>query len=87
MVGAGHLTYYLRHYHNLYSFLQQGWESLSAMLKQIIFRWIQQHGGNGGWKDEINSKSKSIGCWLQQQMMFLSGKYKKYFGEDGKPEN
>jgi hypothetical protein len=38
MVGAGHLTYYLRHYRNLYRFSQQGWEALNAMLKQIFFR-------------------------------------------------
>jgi hypothetical protein len=85
MVGAGHLTYYLRHYRNLYRFSQQGWESLNAMLKQIFFRRTQR-GGNGGKKDEINSKSKPIGRWLQRRMMFLSGQYRKYFGEDGKPK-
>jgi hypothetical protein len=41
--------------------------------------------GMGGLKDEFNSKSKPIGCWLQQRMMFLSGAYKKHFGEDGNP--
>jgi hypothetical protein len=86
MVGAGHLTYYLRHYRNLYRFSQQGWEALNAMLKQVFFRRTQR-GGNGGKKDEINSKSKPIGRWLQRRMMFLSGQYKKYFGEDGKPKN
>jgi hypothetical protein len=85
MVGAGHLTYYLRHYRNLYRFSQQGWEALNAMLKQIFFRRTQR-GGNGGKKDEINSKSKPIGRWLQRRMMFLSGQYKQYFGVDGKPK-
>jgi hypothetical protein len=27
MIGAGHLTYYLRIYRNLYRYLQQGWEA------------------------------------------------------------
>jgi hypothetical protein len=63
MVGAGHLTYYLRHYRNFFHFSQQGFESLNAMLKQMFF-WRMQRGGNGGKKDEINSKSKPIGCWL-----------------------
>jgi hypothetical protein len=86
MVGAGHLTYYLRHYRNLYRFSQQGWESLNAMLKQIFFRRTQRGGGNGGKKEELNSKSKPIGRWLQRRMMFLSGAYKKYFGDNGKPK-
>jgi hypothetical protein len=63
--------YYLQHYWNLYCFSQQGWDAW--------WEW--------GKKDERNSKSKLIGCWLQQRMMFLSGQYKKYFGEDGKAQN
>jgi hypothetical protein len=55
------------------------------MLRQIFFRQTQ-HGGYGGKKDKINSKSKPIGCWLQGQMMFLPGQYRKYFGDDGKPK-
>jgi hypothetical protein len=29
MIGAGHLTYYLTKYRNLYKFSQQGWEAMN----------------------------------------------------------
>lgn len=78
MVGAGHLTYYLRKYRNLYRYSQQGWESLNAMIKQMFFRRTQR-GGNGGKKDEINSKTKPLGRWIQRRLVFMTGNYKKYF--------
>jgi hypothetical protein len=38
MIGASHLTYYLRQWRNLYRFLQQGWESLNALFKTFYFQ-------------------------------------------------
>jgi hypothetical protein len=38
MFGAGHLTYYLKHYHNLNWYSQQGWESMNSLLKTFFCR-------------------------------------------------
>jgi len=37
MVGAGHITHYIHVHHNLYKFLQQGWESLNLKIKALYF--------------------------------------------------
>jgi len=37
MIGAGHLTYYLRIYRSLYRYSQQGWEALNQKIKLIFF--------------------------------------------------
>jgi hypothetical protein len=49
MVGAGHLTYFLCRYRNLYKFSQQGWEALNQKLKYFYFH-NTNHGGCGGNK-------------------------------------
>ena len=47
MFGAGHMTYYLRKYGNLYQFSQQGWEALNQKLKHFYFN-NTNHGGCSG---------------------------------------
>ena len=76
MLGAGHFTYYLRKWRNLYRFSQQGWEALNAQIKAFFFRRTQR-GGHGGRQGQRNSKVKPIGLWLQRKLFFLSGDYKK----------
>jgi hypothetical protein len=49
MIGAGHLTYYLVKYRNLYKFSQQGWEAMNKKLKYFYFH-NTNHGGCGGRK-------------------------------------
>ena len=50
IIGAGHLTYYLRKYRNLYKFSQQGWEALNQKTKHYYFN-NTNHGGNQGNKN------------------------------------
>jgi hypothetical protein len=47
MIGAGHLTYYVSKYKNLYKYSQQGWEALNQKLKYFYFH-NTNHGGCGG---------------------------------------
>ena len=47
MFGAGHMTYFLRRYGNLYRFSQQGWEALNQKLKHFYFH-NTNHGGCTG---------------------------------------
>ena len=36
MIGAGHLSYYLYKWRNLYCYSQQGWESMNHLLKHLF---------------------------------------------------
>jgi hypothetical protein len=74
MVGAGHLSFYMREWGNLYRYSQQGWESYNSLIKSVYYRRTQR-GGNGGNKDETNSRVVPLGRWLQRKMFFLSGDY------------
>ena len=49
MIGAGHLTYFLTKYRNLYKYSQQGWEAYNQKLKYFYFH-NTNHGGCGGNK-------------------------------------
>jgi hypothetical protein len=68
------------------SFLPTGLGSVICHIEAII---LQANAAWWAWgkNEETNSKSKPIGCWLQQRMMFLSGQYKMYFGDDRTPKN
>lgn len=78
LVGAGHLSYYIRKWRNLYRYSQQGWEGLNSTIKWYYFKRTQR-GGYGGKHGEKNSKMKPIARWLQRKVYFLSGKYKELF--------
>jgi hypothetical protein len=59
IVGAGHLTYFVKQYGNLYRFSQQGWESLNKLLKHYYYNNTNHGGsyGNGG-KDQHGNYTK-----------------------------
>jgi hypothetical protein len=59
VLGSGHLTYFAKHYGNLYRFSQQGWESLNKLIKHYYYNNTNHGGsyGNGG-KDENGSYTK-----------------------------
>jgi len=59
VIGAGHLTYFAKHYGNLYRFSQQGWESLNKLIKHFYYNNTNHGGsyGNGG-KDENGDFTK-----------------------------
>ena len=50
LLGAGHITYYLTLYRNLYKFSQQGWEAMNQKLKHFYFN-NTNHGGHAGNKN------------------------------------
>ena len=45
---AGHFSYFLRKYKNLYRLSQQGWENVNSQLKATFLRSTQRGGGKGG---------------------------------------
>ena len=77
MIGAGHLSYYLQKWRNLYRYSQQGWEALNSQIKTIYFRRTQC-GGNKG-DGEFNSKVEPIGKWLQRSLFYKMGLDREMF--------
>ena len=75
VVAAGHLTYYLREWRNLYRYSQQGWEGMNSVIKSLLHK-RSQRGGHGGIIGEMNSKAEPIARWALRRMFFLSGDYK-----------
>jgi hypothetical protein len=59
VLGSGHLTYFAKHYGNLYRFSQQGWESLNKLIKHFYYN-NTNHGGSygSGGKDEKGQYTK-----------------------------
>lgn len=75
VVAAGHLTYYLRRWRNLYRYSQQGWEGMNSVVKTVLHKRTQK-GGHGGKSGEKNSKVEPIARWMLRRLFFLSGDYK-----------
>ena len=71
MIGAGHVSYYLKKWRNLYRYSQQGWESLNSAVKTVYFR-RSQRGGHGG-KERNTSKIMPIAKWVQRLLLWKSG--------------
>jgi hypothetical protein len=59
VIGAGHLTYFARHYGSLYSYSQQGWKSLNKLIEHQYYNNTNHGGsyGNGG-KDAHGAYTK-----------------------------
>ena len=76
MLGAGHITEYLRHWRNLYIHSQQGYEAFNALLKSFFFRRTARGGkaGQNSNSDEVlRSRLEPIGRWLQRRILWLCG--------------
>jgi hypothetical protein len=82
MIGAGHLTYYLRIYRNLYRYSQQGWEALNQKIK-LIFFFHTQRGGNvkvkQGEEKLTRNYIKPIARFLLRDIMWRTGIGASYF--------
>lgn len=76
IIAAGHLTYYLKEWRNLYRYSQQGWEGMNSVVKSFLHKRSQK-GGHGGKLDQKNSKCEPIARWSLRRMFFLSGDYKR----------
>ena len=72
MIGSGHISYYLKHWRNLYRYSQQGWEALNNVIK-LVFHRRTQKGGSQGCSKLSSSKVKGIGMWLQRLILWRAG--------------
>ena len=79
LLKAGHYAYFLRKYHNLYRYSQQGWENINSRLKRT-FHHNTQKGGCG------RSKLLPVIYTLLQDMLWqfgwLDGLF-EHLGHDG----
>ena len=80
MIGAGHFSYYLRKWRNLYRYSQQGWEALNSQIKTVYFRRTQRGGHKGD--GEFNSKVEPIAKWVQRSLFWKAGLDKMFETED-----
>ena len=71
MIGAVHLSYYLKHWRYLYRYSQQDWEALNSQIKTIYF-CCTHRGGNKG-DNEFNSKVELIAKWMQRNLFWKMG--------------
>ena len=61
---AGHFSYFLRKYKNLYRLSQQGWENVNSQLKATFLRSTQRGGGKGGSSKILPILYKQARCVL-----------------------
>jgi hypothetical protein len=74
MVGAGHITYFLKKWRNLNRFQNQGWESYN---QQVAAFWHHRTTKGGG--KHCRSKIKPIARWLLRLMMWKTGEGDRFF--------
>eukprot|EP00978_Attheya_sp_CCMP212_P040191 scaffold216754_cov54-Attheya_sp.AAC.2 len=56
VLAAGHFSYYLRKYRNLYQYPQQGWEAFNALIKSLYHRHTQKGGYTAGGANQSHLK-------------------------------
>ena len=84
LLGAGHVSYYLKKYRNLYRYSNQSWERLNKRVKRFYLQRTQR-GGHGKFagKDDTNQlvcqHTKPIARWLQRVIMWNTGLGEKHF--------
>ena len=84
LIGAGHLTHYVRKYRHLGKFTQQGWEALIQLIKIYYFR-NTNNGGCGGNRHGNLARGDHflpIMQLVQRRMMWLLGLGQQYFEHD-----
>jgi hypothetical protein len=83
MIGAGHMTYYLVRYRNLYKFSQQGWEAMNKKLKYFYFH-NTNHGGCGGKQPGALSGDHVLPLMrmMQRSIMWTLGFDDNFFRSD-----
>jgi hypothetical protein len=72
IVGAGHLSFYMTEWGNLYRYSQQGWEAYNSLIKSVYYRRTQR-GGHAGKKDALSSWVVPLARWLQRFFLSLWG--------------
>jgi hypothetical protein len=65
---SGHISDYLLQWHNLYTHLQQGWESMNFAIKRYWFRCMNQGGGKGS-----GNHLQPLARWVQRRFIWMMG--------------
>ena len=83
MFGAGHMTYYLRRYKNLYKYSQQGWEALNQKIKHYYFNNTDMGGCIGGKHGEGQTGRHTLPLMkmFQRCVMWRTGLGEAFFYE------
>ena len=80
---AGHFSWFLLEYGNLYRYSQQGWENVNSRFKRKFFSNTQRGGGRG----TVRSKLLPVFYSFLREMLWRNGMLGGYFehlGRDGK---
>ena len=82
LLRAGHFSWFLEKYGNLYRYSQQGWENVNSRFKRKFFQNSQRGGGRGG-----SSKLLPVFYTFLREMLwrngYLGGLF-EHLGVDGK---
>ena len=84
LLGAGHVSYYLNKYRNLYRYSNQSWERLNKRVKRFYLHRTQRGGhgtfaGNDVCETYICQHTKPIARWLQRVIMWNTGLGEEFF--------
>jgi hypothetical protein len=71
LLCGGHVTYYLSYFHNLYHYLNQGWEYLNSRIK-YVYHHRTNRGGSEGTHGAKSSKTKQLGRWIQRVLWWMT---------------
>jgi hypothetical protein len=82
LLHAGHYSYFLLKYGNLYRYSQQGWENVNAVLKRSFHQNSQKGGGKGG-----SSKLLQVMYRMSRQLMWRVGHLDGLFDHLGYDES
>ena len=78
MLGAGHISWYLRQFKNLYKFSQQGWEALNKKMKHF-FNCNTNHGGMNGKGGDRFQHCLPVMRMNLRFLLWKTGDAKKFF--------
>jgi hypothetical protein len=70
LIGAGHLSFYLREWGNLFRYSQQGWESMNSLIKSFFYRRTQQGGHRGKQMSTIQQWRQSLAGFNESSISF-----------------
>ena len=76
MLSAGHVTYYLHRYRNLYRYSNQGWESFNQKVKHLFFFHTQRGGYvkvSAGVDKRQRNYIKPIARFFLRDLMWKTG--------------
>lgn len=76
MLGTGHVRYFLKKWHNMNCYPNQGWEAYNAMIAAF---WHHRSRKGGGRNMTQWSKTQSIARWILRLMLWHTGEAQSFF--------